>query len=187
MQSSKYIANFEEQVNSWLRKLDLVEAVTAVWGVVQEKWMQLESIFIGSEDIRAQLPEDSKRFDLIDQDWRELMADLQFVPNALDACTRDGVLEKLEKMQDMLELCQKALDEYLGTKRTAFPRFYFVAAQDLLDILSKGSNALDIQCHYAKCFDALEKLEFDPEEVKTGKAHTVLGMYDGGSEYVPFP
>lgn len=56
MQSSKYIATFEEQVNSWLRRLGLVEAVTAVWGVVQEKWMQLESIFIGSEDIRAQLP-----------------------------------------------------------------------------------------------------------------------------------
>ena len=83
----------------------MVEAVTAVWGVVQEKWMQLESIFIGSEDIRAQLPEDSKRFDIIDQDWRELMGEIQFVPNALEACTRDGVLEKLDKMQELLEQC----------------------------------------------------------------------------------
>lgn len=30
--------------------------------------------------------------------------------------------------------------DYLETKRVAFPRFYFVAPADLLDILSKGSN-----------------------------------------------
>jgi len=187
MQSSKFIKNFEEQVNSWLKKLGSVEAVTSVWTVVQEKWMQLESIFIGSEDIRAQLPEDSKRFDIIDTDWRELMAEMQYVANALEACTRDGILEKLEKMQEMLELCQKALDEYLGTKRSAFPRFYFVAPQDLLDILSKGSNAMDIQMHYSKCFDSIAKLDFDPVEAATGKARTVLGMYDSSGELIKFP
>ena len=32
------------------------------------------------------------------------------------------------------------LQDYLETKRRAFPRFYFVAPTDLLDILSKGSN-----------------------------------------------
>ena len=187
MQSSKYIKNFEEQVNSWLRKLGLVEAVTAVWGVVQEKWMQLESIFIGSEDIRAQLPEDSKRFDTIDQDWRELMAEIQFVPLALDACTREGVLDKLESMQDKLELCQKALNDYLETKCSTFPRFYFVAAADLLDILSKGSNPMEIQTHYGKCFDNVGSLEFDVEEAKTGKSTTVIGMFSGEKEHVPFP
>ena len=33
-----------------------------------------------------------------------------------------------------------SLQDYLETKRIAFPRFYFVAPADLLDILSKGSN-----------------------------------------------
>jgi dynein heavy chain len=33
-----------------------------------------------------------------------------------------------------------ALQDYLETKRVAFPRFYFVAPADLLDILSKGSD-----------------------------------------------
>lgn len=32
------------------------------------------------------------------------------------------------------------LQDYLETKRVAFPRFYFVAPADLLDILSKGSD-----------------------------------------------
>jgi dynein heavy chain len=186
MQASKYIKVFEEQVNTWLKKLGMVEAVCQVWGSVQDKWMQLESIFIGSEDIRAQLPEDSKRFDTIDEDWRGLMSECSGIPSALEVCNRENMLEKLEKLEEMLDMCQKALDEYLGTKRTAFPRFYFVAPADLLDILSKGSNPLLIQPHYSKCFDNIGQLKFPEDEVATGKSCKALGMYSGEKEYVEF-
>ena len=141
--------------------------------------MQLESIFIGSEDIRAQLPEDSKRFDTIDEDWRTLMADSMGCPNAVEICNREGWHDKLESMEERLDVCQKALDEYLGTKKIAFPRFYFVASADLLDILSKGSNPLDIQHHFSKCFDNIHKLKFDEEK-------KIYGMYSVEGEFVAY-
>jgi dynein heavy chain len=49
--------------------------------------------------------------------------------------------------------------DYLETKRISFPRFYFVAAADLLDILSKGSNPQLIIRHLPKNFDNVHNLE----------------------------
>lgn len=44
--------------------------VLAVLGEVQRTWSHLESIFIVSEDIRKNLPEDAARFDKIDRDFK---------------------------------------------------------------------------------------------------------------------
>lgn len=54
--------------------------------------------------------------------------------------------------------------DYLETKRIAFPRFYFVAPADLLDILSKGSNPQLILRHLPKCFDNLHNMTFRKDE-----------------------
>lgn len=44
-----------------------------------------------------------------------------------------------------LAVCEKALAEYLETKRLAFPRFYFVSSADLLDILSNGTEPVEVR------------------------------------------
>lgn len=50
----------------------------------------------------------------------------------------------LEKQQSELELCEKALADYMESKRRKFPRFYFVSTADLLDILSNGNNPVKV-------------------------------------------
>lgn len=51
-----------------------------------------------------------------------------------------------------LAVCEKALAEYLETKRLAFPRFYFVSSADLLDILSKGNQPVEVnRMHASSC------------------------------------
>eukprot|EP00741_Cyanophora_paradoxa_P005992 tig00000955_g5810.t1 len=188
MMAGKYVANnpdFQEQVGKWQRKLGAVDTVLTTWLDVQKKWISLESIFIGSADIRTQLPEDSKRFDAIDAEWKELMKEAHNQTNAVEACNVDGRGARLEAMLAGLEKCEKALADYLETKRIAFPRFYFVAPADLVDILSKGSNPQLIQKHLSKCFDNIQKLKF--EEVDGKPTKNAIGMYSKEMEYVAFP
>ena len=88
-------------------------------------------------------------------------------------------------MLEQLEMCEKALQDYLETKRIAFPRFYFVAAADLLDILSKGSNPQLIIRHLPKTFDNVHNLEFKKDD-NGDPTKTAVGMYSGEKEYVSF-
>ncbi|XP_054026357.1 dynein axonemal heavy chain 17 [Dryobates pubescens] len=185
LMTSKYLAFFLQEVSSWQQKLSTTDSVISIWFEVQRTWNHLESIFIGSKDIRKQLPEDSKHFDAIDEDFRELMADAMKTPNVVEATNKPGLYDKLEELQKRLARCEKALAEYLETKRLAFPRFYFVSSADLLDILSNGNEPAEVSRHLAKLFDSLAKLKFKMRPDKK-PLKIALGMFSGEEEYVPF-
>ncbi|MBN3279379.1 DYH9 protein, partial [Polyodon spathula] len=185
LMTSKYIAFFLEEVSSWQQKLSTADSVIFIWFEVQRTWSHLESIFIGSEDIRSQLPEDSKRFEGIDSDFNELANDANKTPNVVQATNKPGLYEKLEDIQKRLALCEKALAEYLDTKRLAFPRFYFISSADLLDILSNGTNPQQVQRHLSKLFDNTAKMKFDTDS-EGNPTKMGLGMYSKEDEYVTF-
>uniref|UniRef100_A0A672V7V5 Dynein axonemal heavy chain 17 n=1 Tax=Strigops habroptila TaxID=2489341 RepID=A0A672V7V5_STRHB len=185
LMTSKYIAFFLEEVSAWQRKLSTADSVISLWFEVQRTWSHLESIFIGSEDIRAQLPKDSERFEGIDVDFKELAYEAQKTPNVVEATNKPGLSQQLEDIQSRLSLCEKALAEYLDMKRLAFPRFYFVSSADLLDILSNGTNPHVVQRHLPKLFDNLAHIKFQLDsEQKATKVG--LGMYSREEEYVSF-
>ncbi|KAM7035687.1 dynein axonemal heavy chain 17 [Acridotheres tristis] len=183
--ASKYRAFFLQRAQDWQHKLSTTDTVINTWFEVQRKWSHLETIFIASEDTRSQLPEESKKFDTIDEDFRKLMADAVQTPNVIECTNKPGLHTQLEALQERLAVCEKALAEYLETKRLAFPRFYFVSSADLLDILSKGTEPLEVSRHLTKLFDSLAKLEFvqgsDKKPLKV--AH---GMFSRDGEYVAF-
>ena len=63
MMASKFIGHFRQEISEWQRTLGTVDHVVSLWFDVQRTWSHLESIFVGSDDIRQQLPVDSERFD----------------------------------------------------------------------------------------------------------------------------
>eukprot|EP00435_Cladocopium_sp_Y103_P043964 s2113_g12.t1 len=121
----RFIEFCKQTVDEWSEKLQTVDSVLQVWQKFQTNWCRLEPIFMQSDDIRSQLPEDSKRSSLI-----------------VDICTADGRAQTLADITDALDTCERSLNDYLEQKKKAFPRFYFVANGALLDILSNGNKPL---------------------------------------------
>lgn len=68
--TSKFVAHFINEVSEWQQKLNKADQVINLWFEVQRTWLHLESIFMSSEDIRKQLPEDSERFFRIDKEFK---------------------------------------------------------------------------------------------------------------------
>ncbi|PFH34573.1 dynein heavy chain family protein [Besnoitia besnoiti] len=170
-------------VEEWQDKLRTVDSVLKVWMELQKKWRRLQPIFMLSEDIRSQLPEDSKRFEAADGEWRDLMFCAAHQPNIVETCHHEGRFELLVKLRDMIEVCEKALSDYLEQKKKAFARFYFVSNQALLDILANGNDPLKVCYYLGDCFDGIKTLDFQKDPVH---ARLACGMYSKEDEYVPF-
>ena len=160
MLSSKYIAHFFKEVTDWQKKLGNADQVIGIWMDLQRTWSHLESIFIGSDDIRKQLPEDSQRFEIIDKEFKKIANFISDKKQIVAATNEDKIVDRMESLKSDLSVCEKALAEYLETKRLAFPRFYFISSADLLDILSNGNKPRVVASHLVKLFDSMAKLEF---------------------------
>lgn len=72
-------------------------------------------------------------------------------------------------------------------KRRAFPRFYFMSAQDLLDVLSNGNQPGKVVPQFPKFFIAIDNYTLEWPDGESGRPHAVGMNACVGKEYVPFP
>lgn len=177
---SRYVAGIRTFVDSWRNKLMHFQETLDEWLTCQRNWMYLETIF-SSPDIVRQLPGPSKTFQAVDKSWKSIMKSTNDEPNALKAGTQDKSRRDTFKSHNAnLDQIQKDLEDYLETKRMAFPRFYFLSNDELLEILSQAKEPRAVQPHMRKCFDNLVKLEFGSEEGSID----ITAMFSGEGEKV---
>ena len=84
-------------------------------------------------------------------------------PQVLEVLNIPDVQRSLERLADLLNKIQKALGEYLEKERVAFPRFYFVGDEDLLEIIGNSNDTVRIAKHLRKMFAGISGLVMDEE------------------------
>ena len=196
MKASKYFVVFETPINAWEQKLGLVSEVVEIVQKVQMSWMYLENIFVGSEDIRKQLPQESILFDSVNDSFAKYMLEMKTLQNVIKACTGsqpdptpgvdNAMLERFTNMDEKLEKIQKSLENYLEKKRQQFPRFYFISSDDLLEILGQAKNPPNVQPHFKGMFEGIKKLEMTKPGTDGRKTFASTAMHSPDGETIPF-
>lgn len=187
MMANRYMDTFRDDILGWNKKLSDVYDVVSIMSEIQRTWAYLESLFLYSDEVKKELPEASTKFVKIDQDIKVVLADFLQVKNVVNCCAKEGLMKRLEFLQSELEICEKALADFMESKRRSFPRFYFVSTADLLDILSNGNDPTKVMKHMSKVFQAIEKLKLDNEAPAAGTRPKGLGIESCvGVEYIPF-
>ncbi|XP_066588945.1 dynein axonemal heavy chain 6 [Prorops nasuta] len=165
--ASRHVRPIKPRVEEWLSKLYTFTKTLEAWQYCQQQWIYLEAIF-SAPDIQRQLPVEAKLYMQVDKSWKEIMRTAARKPQAMDACTQAGLLEQLTENNNKLDQVMKCLEAYLETKRIAFPRFFFLSNDELLEILAQTKNPHAVQRHLQKCFDAIYRLEFATTVQQTG-------------------
>lgn len=86
---SRHVGPIKPRVEEWGKQLAVFSETLDEWLECQRNWLYLESIF-GAPDIQRQLPNEAKKFNIVDKSWKETMRTVQKLPNALRAATRPG-------------------------------------------------------------------------------------------------
>ncbi|KAI9986672.1 hypothetical protein PInf_025627 [Phytophthora infestans] len=180
MKQSPYYRVFAELATSWEDKLTRIRSILDFWIDVQRRWVYLEGIFFGSVDIKQQLPKEFARFQSVDNEFTSTMKRVAHKPMIVDVANIPNLYHSLERQQDMMGNVQRALGEYLERQRAAFPRFYFVGDEDLLEMIGNSKEPMQIQRHLSKMFAGISSLEMDNN---TG---VLLGMASREGEVVHF-
>ena len=114
------------------------------------------------------------------------MRDASESPSVVEACLAEGREELLQQLFEGIDMCERSLNDYLEQKKKAFPRFYFVSNQALLDILSNGNNPEKVGEYLGDCFDGMKSLDFVKKEGAPRPYKSAQGMFSKEGEYVKF-
>ncbi|KAL0250960.1 hypothetical protein GEMRC1_000174 [Eukaryota sp. GEM-RC1] len=178
--SSRYNAPFKTKITDWIQKLSTCSERIDLWLRVQFLWAYLEAVFSGG-DIANQLPQEAKRFTSIDKSWVKIMNTAVNEPHCISLCCTNDTLENLlPHLIEQLELCQKSLSHYLESKRSLFPRFYFVSDSQLLEILGQASDPNNIQSHLKSISENIGRVIFDQK-----KPNDIIALKSVEGEIVP--
>ena len=92
-----------------------------------------------------------------------------------------SLLEQLQHCNAQLEVVERGLNDLLDMKKMAFPRFFFLSNDELLEILSEAKDPINIQPFVKKCFEAVKEFIFAPNGDITG----MISVEGGWSQHSP--
>lgn len=178
MTSSPYIQFILTEVTTWKGNLLRIQDTLEEWEKFQKNWQYLIPIFMNAE-ISKQLSHASNKFKNVNSQWENIMTGVKLNPNVYEYCISHTKLqETLNTGNEALDSIFKSLNEYLMTKRRAFPRFYFLSNEELITMLSNSQDVKTIQKYIVKCFEAIAGV------IENGK--DIVGMISPEGERVQF-
>ncbi|KAG9394801.1 Hydrolytic ATP binding site of dynein motor region D1 [Carpediemonas membranifera] len=162
--------SFKDSIDLWVGRLSILMQSLRILTDLQRRWLHLLPVMEGGA-----IPHQKSVFDRVHRVMVQIMGPkpstgLRAKPHAVHlpdlvskAAHEPGrpAPDILGRMVADLEACQRALGEFLDSKRRAFPRFYFLSDEDLLEILGRSADLSTVQRQLPKLFQGVSSAEIE--------------------------
>uniref|UniRef100_A0A0N5CEB9 AAA+ ATPase domain-containing protein n=1 Tax=Strongyloides papillosus TaxID=174720 RepID=A0A0N5CEB9_STREA len=157
--SSPFAEAIMDQLNNWLKILFETSDTLKLYNSCHQKWQAMEPIFV-NEDIVYQMPDEWRLFQNANNNWHLISSKVINCKQAIKI-VESNVKEDLHKLLDDMNSIQKGFEKYLQTRKINYPRLFFLANTELLEMLAKYRNTKSICNFLPKMFSSIYDLTFN--------------------------
>jgi dynein heavy chain, axonemal len=166
-----------ETEQEFKQKLDRIQDITDAWIDTQKRFLCCALFLTGQ--LKQRVENLYERF-LVEQGrYQSMISTCLKDPRVVSFCEVPEILSDFRDMRIKFELIASQCDNHLNDARIAFPRFFFVSNEQLIEMLSMR-GIKEFKRFYKLLFDSVDALELDEKQ-------NVKGMTSIQSEYVPWP
>ena len=159
IRSSRFVGPIKSQVDDLSKSMNMLAKCLDYITTFQIAFNSLTKVF-SSGDIQQQLSSATAELNSIERQFKLWTSNAHDILKCFKLCANHKAVEMFEEWIRKIENIQKALEEFLQKKRTAFPRFYFLSNENLLKIFAEARNPKAVQPFLPKLFDGIHTLEF---------------------------
>lgn len=181
---SRYLLEYKKQAADKRKDILILQDLLVEWIKFQKNYIYLESIF-SQPEIKKPLQIEVKEFeDSVNKVYKQNMKKIMVIQSVAQL-NKQKYIEQyyltFKKHNDILAELNKKINNFLDSKREAFPRFYFVANDELIQILANYDNPVAVQGFVGKLFENINRVDFGPDP----RSLSIQGIISREGEVLP--
>ncbi|KAJ8927093.1 hypothetical protein NQ314_020365, partial [Rhamnusium bicolor] len=176
MKGSVFVKPHEVEVKRFYEKILRISRTIDKWDSLQRQWISLYPLFSAGY-LSCVISKELELFDKVKAVYSIYIDRISEIQVVIKVVETTNILEDIDKCLIELEIIHHGVAAYLETTRQSFPRFHFLADDELLDIISQRSHAFKSQSFLTKIFQGIHQLDVNTE---------IIGMQSLQSENIKF-
>ncbi|CAL4211478.1 unnamed protein product, partial [Meganyctiphanes norvegica] len=171
-----YLKDIEELRKSFTIMIDYLEDIESL----QRKWAMWEPFF-NVDDVRNHLAHATEIFDDLNFRWQQISATMKTEQFLRSIALHDELHDEVKVMSSEFDKFPDHIFSYLQDRKEAFPRFWFLSNDDLINAISTVISAEYSVPFLNKIFTNIAKIK--EEKGPTGSPE-IVGIFSGEGEFL---
>ena len=125
----------------------------------QQTWRYVEPIC--TPHFCSNFPKIGEQFTNVTKMWKEITYMMELSTNIKSICCSEELCTKFNTCCNQIDQVQREMNCMLEEKKRAFPRFYFLDQDSLLDLYCNPNTTQQLNKYVCKIFENIRELQFD--------------------------